>query len=691
MYVKGVGPARAAMLESKGLKTVEDLLLYAPFRYEDRSNVKTIRQLAPGEMATVIAEVRSTKLSGFRRRNLGLFTATFTDSSHAVLNGKWFHGGYLADVFSPGQKVALFGKVEFDSYSGNLSIMHPEYEILSGEEDGDASLHTGRVVPIYEAAQKVTTRIFRVLLSRVLDSVEDVGDALPAQVLSRMKLPDRRTAIRELHFPPADSDLRLLNAFRSPAQFRLIFEEFFWLESGLELKRAKARGFPGIAFGLTDRVREQIKKMLPFKPTGAQKRVLKEIADDMAAPHPMYRLLQGDVGSGKTLVAAEAAIIAVENGYQAAVLAPTEILATQHYFYFKKLFQKLDYVTLLLTGSVTQRDKAQLKKIIAAGLTHIVVGTHALLEEDVQFKNLGLAIVDEQHRFGVEQRQALMEKGSHPDVLVMTATPIPRTLALTIYGDLDVSVIDEMPPGRKPIVTRHVTEDRVEQVYSFMKKQIDAGRQAYVVYPVIEESEAQATKAAQKMHEHLSQVVFPETPVGLLHGRLSTDAKESAMEKFQKGETRILVSTTVIEVGVDVPNATVMVIEQAERFGLAQLHQLRGRVGRGGEQSYCVLVTGKLNDAGRERIRTLVESTDGFYIAEMDMKLRGPGEFFGTRQSGLPALRIGNIVRDAEILEIARNEAAAFIAHPPAEDELRRAVAYIRDHWQRRYGLVQVG
>jgi len=390
-------------------------------------------------------------------------------------------------------------------------------------------------------------------------------------------------------------------------------------------------------------------------------------------------------------VAAEAAIIAIENGYQVAVLAPTEILATQHYFYFKRLFQKLDYVTILLTGSTTARDKVQLKKIIAAGLAHIVVGTHALLEADVEFKKLGLAVIDEQHRFGVEQRQALAEKGSHIDVLVMTATPIPRTLALTVYGDLDVSVIDELPPGRMPIVTRHVTEERVEQVYSFLKTQIDEGRQAYVVYPVIEESETQAMKAAQKMHEHLSKVVFPDTPVGLLHGRLSTDEKESAMEKFQRGETKILVSTTVIEVGVDVPNATVMLIEQAERFGLAQLHQLRGRVGRGGEQSYCVLVTGKLNDVGRERIRTLVESNDGFYIADMDMKLRGPGEFFGTRQSGLPALRVGNILRDGEVLEVARSEAASFIAHPPGEDDLRRAVAYIRDHWQRRYGLVQVG
>ena len=695
MYVKGVGPARSAMLEAKGLKCIEDLLTYAPFRYEDRSNVKPIRELAPGEMATVLAEVRSSKVSGFQRRNLGLFEATFTDSSPsdkpAVLAGKWFHGGYLADVLAPGQKVALFGKVEFDSYSHALTMMHPEFELLSGDEDGDASLHTGRVVPIYEAAGKVTTRVLRGLLHRILESLPPVDDPLPSHLLRQLKLPDRWSAIRALHFPAADSDLRLLNAFRSPAHFRLIFEEFFWLECGLELKRAKARLYPGIAFELNRAVRERIIQMLPFKPTGAQKRVLAEIAQDMAAPHPMYRLLQGDVGSGKTLVAAEAAIIAVENGYQVAVLAPTEILATQHYFYFKKLFQKLNYVTVLLTGSNTQREKAQLKKLVASGLVQIVVGTHALLEADVEFQKLGLAIVDEQHRFGVEQRQKLMEKGSHPDVLVMTATPIPRTLALTVYGDLDVSVIDEMPPGRKPIVTKHVEQTRLEQVYSFIKQQVDAGRQAYVVYPVIEESETQAMKAAEKMHDHLSRLVYPGLAVGLLHGKLTPHEKEIAMEKFQRGEIQILVATTVIEVGVDVPNASVMLIEQAERFGLAQMHQLRGRVGRGAEQSYCILVTDKLNPASRERIRTLVESNDGFYIAEMDMKLRGPGEFFGTKQSGLPALRIGNIVRDADILEVARNEAAAFVSHPPAEDDLRRAVAFIREHWQRRYGLVQVG
>jgi ATP-dependent DNA helicase RecG len=348
-------------------------------------------------------------------------------------------------------------------------------------------------------------------------------------------------------------------------------------------------------------------------------------------------------------------------------------------------------VVVLLTGSFTAREKQQLKKLVVEGLAHVVVGTHAILEKDVEFKRLGLAIIDEQHRFGVLQRLGLVQKGVTPDVLVMTATPIPRTLAMTLYGDLDVSVIDQLPPGRKPILTKHYTEDRIEQAYSFMKRQIDEGRQAYVVYPVIEESETQAMKAAQKMYEHLSREVFPEVAVGLMHGRLSSDEKESVMQRFKAGEIKILVSTTVIEVGVDVPNATLMLIEQAERFGLAQLHQLRGRVGRGAAQSYCILVTEKLNDTARERIRTLVESTDGFYISEMDLKLRGPGEFFGTKQSGLPALRVANILRDVEILEVARREAVAFVTEPPSEEELRRAVAYIREHWQRRYGLVTVG
>lgn len=690
--LRGVGNARAEMLRQKGLETVEDLINYFPFRYEDRSNLKTIGQLAPGEQATVIAEVRSAKMTGLKRRNLGLFEAEFSDSSRALLLCKWFHGAYMAERLQPGTRAALFGKVEFDSYRGELQMMHPETELLgSDEEDDELALHTGRIVPVYESAGKVNARALRGLVHTALRDLPPIEDFLPEWLRAKLKLPSRSDAIRDAHFPPAGTPLRMLNDFRSPAQFRLIFEEFFWLECGLEIKRKNGKSVPGIGFSLNDRVRDQIKKLLPFRPTGAQKRVLKEIADDMAQPTPMNRLLQGDVGSGKTIVGAEAAVIALENGYQVAMLAPTEILAAQHFYSLRPLLRRVGYEPALLTGSLPAREKQKIKEMLRMGLLRAIIGTHALIVDDVEFEKLGFVIIDEQHRFGVMQRLRLVRKGVTPDVLVMTATPIPRTLAMTVYGDLDVSVIDELPPGRQKIVTKHFTDDQVELAYSALRREIDAGRQAYVVYPVIEESETTAMKAAQQMFEHLSGEVFPDLTVGLLHGKLPNGEKEAAMEEFKTGRTHILVSTTVIEVGVDVPNATVMLIEQAERFGLSQLHQLRGRVGRGSGQSYCFLITAKLNDTGRERIRTLVDSQDGFRIAEMDLKLRGPGEFFGTKQSGLPSLRIANILRDPDILSAAKHEARSFIEEPPSRESLAAAVGYIRDHWQRRYGLVQVG
>ena len=679
------------MLNGRGLLTALDLLYYLPFRYEDRSNVKHIREAVPGEKATILARVENTKLSGFHRRALGMFEAVLSDGTGSV-TARWFNGKHLADLLAPGTRVALFGKIEYDRQRMSPVVVQPELEILSdGEEGEDENLHTGKIIPIYEAVGKVSTRIFRVLLHRILQEVQLPEDALPESIRKRLALPHLASALRDVHAPPVDADVRLLNEFRSPAQFRLIFDEFFWLECGLALKKSKARKVDGIAFTVNDRVREQIKRMLPFKPTSAQRRVIQEIADDMKQPHPMNRLLQGDVGSGKTIVAAQAAVIAIENGYQVAVLAPTEILAAQHFAYFKRLMEKLGYVAVLLKGSNTPREKTQLKKLIASGYAHLAVGTHALIQEDVEFHKLGFAIVDEQHRFGVVQRFKLFEKGIKPDVLVMTATPIPRTLALTIYGDLDVSIIDELPPGRQPVLTKRVSETAIEKVWEFVAREIEQGRQAYVIYPVIEESETSAVKAAQKMHEHLSSVVFPHITVGLLHGKMSSDEKEAAMNSFQQNKTKVLVSTTVIEVGVDVPNATVIVIEQAERFGLAQIHQLRGRVGRGAHQSYCILVTGKLNDIARERIRTLVDSSDGFHIAEMDMRLRGPGEFFGTRQSGIPGLHIANLLRDSDILELARNEAQGLIAAPPDSEDIAGMVRYIQEHWQRQYGYVRVG
>jgi ATP-dependent DNA helicase RecG len=694
MYLKGVGPARAQVLETKGLRTVADLLAYAPFRYEDRRNVKPITALVPGEVATVVARIQSAAASRFARRGVDLFEALLVDDSGGKLRAKWFHGGYLANLLVPGMTVALYGKVETDSRSRDRAILHPEFEVLHEDDSsGEHALHTGRIVPIYTAIGKITTRTFRLLIHRALEQVNTgvFDDPLPRAILEQHRLVGLEAALRSLHFPGEEAEAKIWNEFRSPAHFRLIYEEFFWLECGLALKRATARRADGIAFQLTAQIRERIKTMLPFKPTGAQKRVLGEIAQDMAAPHPMNRLLEGDVGSGKTLVAAEAAVIAIENGFQVALLAPTEILATQHYISLKRLFEKLGYAVVLLTGSSTKREKEQLKKLIAAGYAKLVVGTHAVLETDVAFQKLGLAIIDEQHRFGVMQRLKLVEKGVQPDVLVMTATPIPRTLALTVYGDLDTSVIDELPPGRKPVATRHLPENRIGEVWRFVGERMAAGEQAYVVYPAIEESETQVMKAAEAAYEELSKGVFRNFKVGLLHGKLKPDEKEAVMGRFQRGELHLLVATTVIEVGVDVPRATVMVIEHAERFGLAQLHQLRGRVGRGADKSYCILVTSELTANAKERMETLVRSNDGFLIAETDLKIRGPGEFFGTRQSGVPSLKIANLVRDREILEMARADAAWFTERPPSPEILKQAVDYIREHWQRRYGLVQIG
>ncbi|OFW42155.1 MAG: ATP-dependent DNA helicase RecG, partial [Acidobacteria bacterium RIFCSPLOWO2_12_FULL_60_22] len=494
-------------------------------------------------------------------------------------------------------------------------------------------------------------------------------------------------------------------SFRTPAHLRLIFEEFFLLETGLALKRKRARETPGIAFRTDPRIRECLKKMLPFHPTAAQKRALAEIVEDMRAPSPMHRLLHGDVGSGKTIVALQAAVIAIENGYQVVMMAPTEILATQHFLYFRRLLERSGYTTVPLSGSSTPREKKAIKKLLREGAAQIALGTHALVEQDVEFKALGLVIIDEQHRFGVMQRLRLMKKGQAPDTLVMTATPIPRSLALTIYGDLDVSVIDELPAGRLPILTRQIPEEAASEAYAFVRSQVASGTQAFVVCPVIEDASALENgnadqsrktrggdlKSALKMYEFLSQEVFPEFRVGLLHGRLPAEQKEKTMEAFQSGEIQILVGTTVIEVGVDVPNAAVMVVQQAERFGLAQLHQLRGRIGRGRKQSHCLLLTSRQQtEAARQRLAVLERTHDGFAIAELDLRLRGPGEFMGTRQSGLPALRVANLLRDQEILEWARRLAMDFVEKGDRQ-ELARLVSYIKENWNRRYGLVRVG
>ena len=701
-YIKGVGPERARILETKRIVTVEDLLYYIPRRYEDRTHPRTLDQVQPGETATVVAEVRGARAYEPRRRRQSVFEAVLAEGSHR-LRCRWFNSDYLKQIITAGQVLAVHGRVEADRYGKHLQMMHPQYEVVAGDGEGESagpslptgpSLEVGRIVPIYETAGsgRLNSRFFRRLIYTVMDQLGAVEDPLPAAVREPLGLPHRWEALAKVHFPDPGADLVALGRFRSPWQFRLIFEEFFFLETGTALKRRKARQAPGVQFQLNDAVREKIKAVLPFHPTSAQKRVLKEIAADMAAPQPMNRMLQGDVGSGKTIVGLQAAVVAIKNGYQVAVMAPTEILAAQHYLYFRSLLRAAGYQVALLTSAATPGEKAKLKRLIREKLIHIVVGTHALLEQDVEFAALGLVIVDEQHRFGVLQRLRLMQKGSWPDTLVMTATPIPRTLALTLYGELDVSVIDELPPGRRAIVTRHVRNSRAAEVYEFVRKQAAAGRQAYIVYPLVEESEKTDLKSALEMYDRLSRQVFPELRLGLLHGRLSAEEKDRAMTDFKAGRIQVLVSTTVVEVGVDVPNATVMVIEHAERFGLAQLHQLRGRVGRGREKSYCILLSsGPLTEEARERIGVLVRTQDGFEIAETDLALRGPGEFVGTRQSGLPAFRVADLLRDREILELARRHAVQFIEQPPSREQAVALVNYVREHWWRRYGLIQVG
>src|SRR6202034_3792555 len=698
-----------------------DLLHYLPFRYEDRLNPRGIAELRAGEMATVIGEVRNSGL--FRTRRMPIFQLT-VGQGRSRLKCLWFNATYLQGKFKPGELIALYGKVEQDSRSGELQIMQPQFEML-GEAEGNAaddkaavSLEVGRIVPIYESAGqgRVTARWFRRIIRTALDDLTpELAETIPAAVRGRLALVSPREALWKVHWPEAGESLADLQSCRTPAHIRLIFEELFFIELGLEMKKRQQKAQTGIAFQLDDRVRQAIKKILPFHPTAAQKRVLKEIADDMQKPYPMRRLLQGDVGSGKTIIGFQAAIIAIENGFQVALMAPTEILAQQHYFSARRILENAGYRIVLLTGSLESDRKREIRRHIAQGSAQLVIGTHALLEEKVEFAKPGLVIVDEQHRFGVMQRLKLMKKSgdegsaaatgrparqtsmgalAEPDVLVMTATPIPRTLALTLYGDLDLSVLDELPPGRTPIITRCVGDDQSPKVWDFVRKQVEAGHQAYVVYPVIAENEESELKAAIKMYRELSGKIFADLKVGLLHGRLDADLKDQVMRMFQKGELQILVATTVIEVGVDVPNATMMVIEHAERFGLAQLHQLRGRIGRGAAKSHCVLMTGgKISEDGQKRLDAMTRTNDGFEIAQLDLELRGPGEFFGTRQAGLPSFRVANIIRDAQLLEAAKHEAAAVLAGPNSEisaEEISRALVQMRTRWQHTYGLVEV-
>ena len=705
MYLKGVGPARAAKLAERGIVTVEDLLQYLPFRYEDRIRFTPIRELTPGAAYTVQAEVVSGGAirhgRAFFSKRDGIFHLAVQDGT-GLLHCKFFHGGYLEGRLKRGQRIVLHGKVEMDPLRPvRMEMVNPAFEILSAPgAEGDAldSTEVGRIVPVYEAIGGITSRMFRRLIYSALQALESpMRDLLPADLLARRRFPPKTLAIGAVHFPGPDENLEVLNAYRTAAHQRLIFEEFFFYQLGLALRKRQSERQPGIAFRVReDRIREALKRILPFKPTGAQKRVLAEIAADMEKPEPMNRLLQGDVGSGKTIVALEAATIAIENGFQVALMAPTEILAVQHFLSARRIFKRAGYGVELLISGMKGAEKRAARERIAAGKSQIVIGTHALIEEAVSFAKLGLVIVDEQHRFGVMQRKQLIEKGigpsgAHPDVLVMTATPIPRTLAMTLYGDLQTSVIDELPPGRTPVETRTVAATSLPGVWEFVRTEVARGRQAYVVYPVIEESKLEL-KAAMAEFERLSKNVFPKLKVGLLHGRLSSAEKDDVMERFRRGDLHVLVSTTVIEVGVDVPNATIMVIEHAERFGLAQLHQLRGRIGRGAHKSHCILVApANPTEEGRERLDTMVRTNDGFEIAETDLRLRGPGEFFGTRQHGELGFNVANPLRDADLLAAAREEAFALVESPAQQPQVAQLVAQLGTNWQRRYALATIG
>ena len=692
--------------------TTEDLLNYFPMRYEDRSNLMRIDQIVQDSEAAVDLYVRVAggfavgKNRGPKAPPLFIFEITAGDAERTMkpvviwwfISGKGAYNivNYWTKKLERGTRFVAFGRWEWDGRKNTyaLRINKPdELEILPSEGDYNefgllknlthdeeienedlaedsinpelAMIHVGRRVPVYRKLGALQTKRLREIVFSVLHNLDTstIKETLPEDLCKRQNLIARAEAVAEFHFPPEDSDIAEYETARSKAHLRLIFEEFFWVSFALQLKRGERTKEPkGTIIEINDKIHERLNALLPFTLTGAQERVVKRIFDDMQSDAPMNRLVQGDVGSGKTIVAFLAMFAAMENGYQTALMAPTEILAEQHARNAKKIFANSPYRVELLTGSLKAAEKRQVQKDIASGDISAIVGTHAVIQDAVEFEKLGLAVVDEQHRFGVMQRAELRARGFNPDILVMTATPIPRSLAMTVYGDLDVSVIDELPPGRTPVKTVVVGEDQRGGVYKGIEREVNLGRQVYIVYPLIDESEKMDLKAATKMHEELRDSIFPNLRVGLLHGKMKGAEKEEIMGKFVKGETHILISTTVIEVGVDVPNASLMIIEHAERFGLSQLHQLRGRVGRGAEQSFCVLLTGdKKTAVARERLGIMEETTDGFRIAEKDLEIRGQGEILGTRQSGVQTFKIGNIIRDLEILDKARQEAEFYL------------------------------
>jgi ATP-dependent DNA helicase RecG len=690
-FVRGIGPQRASGLQKAGVNTIEDLLLHVPMRYQDRRLLTEIVALKPGDKVVVAGTI---VVAGLRRtRSVSIYEIRLEDQS-GRLKVIWFNQPFLRETLIKGRRVVLFGSVERDTHGGRGLVMSsPEHELVAEAEAPDA--HAGRFVPVYEKLGPLTGRTLRRILAGLAASLpERLPDPLPIGVRERLGVIGRAEALRRIHLPSPEDDPAALERSRSPAHLRLILEEFFLFQLGLLLRRRGARGErQGMAFPIDDQTREAVKRILPFPLTGAQRRVLKEIADDMARPKAMNRLLQGDVGSGKTLVALVAMVVAAKAGYQAAFMAPTEILAEQHFLTFKRLLARQPFEVTLLTSAVKGKKREEALAAIASGAAQLTVGTHALIQGEIAFARLGLAVVDEQHRFGVLQREELARKGLRADVLVMTATPIPRTLALTAYGDLDLSVVDQKPPGRSPILTSHRSASDRREVVSLVRREVASGRQAYVVYPLVVGSEKLEDVGAATEGAALWRLALPGVQVELLHGRQPPAQKEAVMAAFAAGEVSVLVATTVVEVGVDVPNATVMVIEHAERFGLAQLHQLRGRVGRGEARSYCVLVTqGRLSEVARARVEVMLATEDGFLIAERDLEIRGPGDFFGTRQSGMPTFRVSRLIRDRELLERARSEALRYAAEAGGAPLPAELAAFLEaGGWERRFGLAQVG
>lgn len=687
-YVKGIGPQKSELLARLGIQTIRDALFYLPYRYENRTSPCKIADLRVNTANVVIGKIiKSDIISPNPRSRLKIFELIISDGS-GIIRAKWFNQTYLEKLFKKGQQIVIYGLIKY--YSTGFEMHNPEYEILDNDdlnpdEKISSGIHTGRIVPIYRLTEGLSQRQMRSIIYNIVNNYLDyVSDPIPASITKAHYLPDIKESLYNIHFPQSSVSIEELNKGTTIYHKRLIFDELFKFQVGIALMKKREILQKGIVFKCNGNLVNKLLKKLPFQLTDAQKRVFKEILHDMHSPYQMNRLIQGDVGSGKTIIALMAMLVAVECGYQSALMVPTEILAEQHYINIHRLIEDFGLKIMLMTKNT--KNKAALLSPIDGD---IIIGTHALIQENVQFRRLGLIVIDEQHKFGVMQRAILKKKGINPDTIVMTATPIPRTLAMTLYGDLDYSIIDELPPNRKPVITRLFHEKEKAYIYQAIDNVTKMGRQVYVIYPLIEKSEKTDLKHATAGAERL-QKIFPHLRVGLIHGRMKASEREQIMLDFQRGYIHILVSTTVIEVGVDVPNATLMIIIHAERFGLSQLHQLRGRVGRRGDQSYCFLLSYGRGEEARRRLDVMVKTNDGFVIAEEDLKIRGHGEFFGTKQSGMPDLKIADLIRDTKILEIARKEAISLTEADPYLRSYPELKVSIEDLWPNKLELLKI-